>query len=341
MELGFWYRTNLVSFALLAGCGGMRTPLNQKTPATDPSGGGPGGAACAVRTTTHTTRAVADVIIVLDRSVSMDWSLRVDSRCSFDDSDCTTRLTASTSALEAVIADNHDIRWGLLLFPTPEASAMCTVWAEPQVAVGTDTAAAINAHLQTLTTAMSSPTAAALRAATDHLVEAGAGDNKAILLATDGLPTCATDARSWSVEDMTGTMAAASAAKQAGYPVYVIGIGPNLSNLDSLAAAGGTGQYHPATSVDELDRALRSVARVVGPCTFRADEAPTDESLVFVYVNGREINRDPLDGWVFDEADPTFSSITLTGTTCQDMRTAARSQVTILSYDCPSGSLPH
>jgi len=279
------------------------------------------------------------VLIVLDRSDSMNWSLTADSSCRGGDTGCSTRLAAIIPALEAVVTRNPGIRWGLEMFPTPDA-AVCELSGTPQVPVQDGAAKAIRTRLESLTTALSTPTTAALRSATTYLTAFGDGNSKAILLATDGLPTCAPGGSSWAADDLAGATASAKNAKKLGLPVYVIGIGPNLGNLNDLAVAGGTGGYFPVTSVTELDAALGSIAKVVSSCTFKADTVPPNQDVVYVYVDKQLIGQDPDNGWTFDLSDATYSTITLTGTYCQDMLAGRTSQVQIVFYDCPGTPPP-
>jgi hypothetical protein len=311
----------------------MRTPL-------DDAGRGANPGTCGVSTTRRTVHPVADVLVVLDRSSSMNSSLAGDSSCRTGATDCTTRLSAVTSAIETIVADNPNIHWGLELFSTPN-SASCTVSPTPQVAVRANSASAIKAQLDGLTTEQSTPTASALNVATAYLRNLSDGNSKAILLATDGSPTCA--GSSQNGDDLSGAVAAAGAAKEAGFPVYVVGIGTDVSNLNSLALAGGTHSYYPATSTGALDDALGSIVKVVSLCTFKADKAPTDEDLVYVYVDHQAVAQDSDNGWVFDRSDKSGSIITLTGAACQGVLGEESATVEIVQYECaesvPDGGL--
>lgn len=314
-----------VLFSFL-GCLGMRTPLDDASAAVT----------CKSTTTTKTTRLQADVLIVLDRSASMNWSLSEDDYCSPSDRSCSSRLDAVVPAVGQVVSDNPDIHWGLELFATPHASGYCAVSTTPQVKVGSNTTAAIKSELAGFTTALSTPTRAAIEVATSYLETVGDGNAKAILLATDGLPTCAVD-RSWDTEDMPGTIAAVAAAKKAGFPVYVIGMGPSksISNLNQLAEAGGTGSYYPVTSTSALAAALASVAKMAtATCSFKATKAPSTPELVYVYVDKHLVAKDESDGWSFDENDSTYATIVLTGSYCKAVQTGDTHGVQIVT-GCP------
>lgn len=349
----------ILPFAFLTGCIGWRTPLDERatvpahaTDAADvrwPRDGvdtsevspprdsaDSAEAACGGTTIIDTRTIQADILILLDRSDSMNWSLTLDAVCSLNDATCTTRAAAMVPALKSVIAENPGVNWGLELFPYPD-QPLCRVASDPQVAISADSASAIEARLDSFTTGPSTPTGAAIVAATAYLKTLNDARSKAILLATDGLPTCGS-ADYMSIEAMLAeAVTAAGRAWEAGFPVYVIGIGIQKDNLDNLAKAGGTGSYYPATSTSELNRALESIARVVTrTCTFKAPVAPPDKDLVQVYADGRLVGRDDREGWAFDPADATGSTITLTGSYCQSMLDEAISQIRIVA-GCPGG----
>lgn len=82
------------------------------------------------------------------------------------------------------------------------------------------------------------PTSAALQGAIDHgkaWATAHAGDAVAVILATDGDPeSCDTDPAH------INAIAAAGFNGTPKIPTFVIGVGPSLSSLNGIAAAGGT-----------------------------------------------------------------------------------------------------
>jgi hypothetical protein len=327
----------LVPLTMLAACIGMRTPLDDAS-TTSGDGSRLAKAACGSTITIDTTPAQPDVLILLDRSASMDWSLSVDAYCAPRETSCSSRSAAVMSALDAVVNDNPKINWGLELFPTPNAST-CSVASTPQVAISANSASAIKSQLAASTTSFSTPTTSVLTAATAYLKKIDDGRSKAILLATDGLPNCG-GGQDWTTDDLAGATRAATAAKNAGFPVYVVGMGPGVSNLDSLAHAGGTGSYYPATSTTTLDAALQSIAKVVFlTCTFKVNAIPPDKDLATLYVDKNLVPKDGSNGWMFDPADATYSSIVLTGTYCQAMLSGATSQVQIV-FGCPEASSP-
>lgn len=117
-------------------------------------------------------------------------------------------------------------------------------------------------------------------------------------------------------------------------------IKPSVSNLEALANAGGTGHNYPATSTAELGTALRSIAKVVSAtCTFKANTTPPDKNLVYVYVDQGFVAKNDANGWAFDPADPSFATITLTGSYCADLLAGKTTQVQIV-FRCPDIAPP-
>jgi hypothetical protein len=323
----------LVHSALLAGCIGMRTPLDDAA-VDDASRFGK--TSCGNTITIDTTPVQPDILILLDRSESMNWALGSDTDCSSGSASCTARSTAVISGLNTVVTANPKINWGLALFPAPNAST-CTVSGTPQVGISANSASAIKTQLAAFSTSSSTPTTAIIDAATAYLKKLNDGRSKAILLATDGLPTCG-GGSSWGTDDLAGAISAASAAKKAGFPVYVVGMGPDVSNLNSLAQAGGTGSYYPATSTTVLDTALKSIAKAASlTCTFKANTIPADKDLATIYIDNKLVAKDDSNGWMFDPTDSTYSTIVLTGTYCQTMLAGTTSQVQIV-FGCPESS---
>ena len=321
----------IAALALVAGCVGFRTPLDD---AGQPMGDAAdmGVAFCGSTLTIDTRPVPADVLIALDRSESMLWSLGANRSCAAGATDCTTRADGVVSAIGAVVTDNPDLRWGLQLFPAPGGGS-CGVSATPQVRISANAADAIRAQLAAFTTNLSTPTTATINAAVAYLKTVNDGANKAILLATDGLPNCAAG-RDWATDDMTGATQAAAAAKQAGFPLYVVGLGPSVGNLNNLAVAGGTGSYYPATSTAALNTALRTIAKVVTmTCRLQANTLPPDKDRVSVYVDRGLVPQDEANGWTFDPTDPAYSTIVLTGDYCQQVLAGATAEVQI-NFGC-------
>jgi hypothetical protein len=270
------------------------------------------------------------MLLVLDRSLSMTWSIAADSNCAAGAANCSDRWTAVKAAVTATVNATPNIEWGLELFASPNGGN-CGVTNAPQVPIGANSGATMQTQIAAVAPSSYTPTAAAINVATAYLQTVTDGNNKAILLATDGEPNCGRGQNS-STSDLPNTLTALAAAKAAGFPVYVIGIGPSGANLTSMAQAGGTGDYYPATSTQQLSDALSKISTVVGTCSFTAASPPPDPTLVSVYVDKQLVPQDGNNGWTFGA---TTSTILLTGTYCDNVMSGSSTQVEIL-FGCPN-----
>jgi hypothetical protein len=196
-------------------------------------------AACGAATT-RAERLPLDIYLMLDRSQSMSDTVTGGSK-----------WTAVTGALEAFIAQTGltGVSIGLQYFSLPGTSGggggggvSCNRadYATPDVEIAPlpGVAGAITTSISGHHPGSSTPTSAALQGAIDHAKAWGGAhpDHVTIvILATDGDPTqCDT-----SLPDID----AIAAAGVSGTPkilTFVIGVGSSLTNLNGIAAAGGT-----------------------------------------------------------------------------------------------------
>ena len=266
--------------------------------------------------TSKADRVPADVLLVQDASGSMTWSIAEDCDCQGSRNSSTTPCQTRTNcvdrwstlkgAVSATVTANNGINWGLELFADPKdrSSQQCSVAATPQVPIGNNTAAAIQQVLASVTPSSATPPASAIKTATTYLKTVSDSNKKAILLATDGEPNCGGGQSNNT--DLTNTLAAIKAAADAGFPVYVVGIGPSVGNLDSMAQNGGTSNYYPASSPQQLNDALAAISKVVASCTFTSPNPPPDPSLVYVYVDKKLVGKDAANGWDFGSNNSTI-----------------------------------
>ena len=295
-------------------------------------------------TTSSTSHEPADVLLVLDRSGSMDYSIAEDCYCTqqsggggtvcSNTSNCTTRWPSLTSAVDATLtATTGSINWGLKLYSSTGNG--CTVSNGVEVAVSGTSVSTVQTQIGSTKPGGNTPTAQAITAATAYLKTVNDNNNHVILLATDGEPNCASGGS--STPNVQATVDAITAAKSAGFLVYVIGIGPQaaLTNLQSFAVAGGTGSYYPATSPQALTDAFASISKLVATCVFTSTQPPPAPDNVAVYLNKNLVTKDDLNGWTFGSDTQT---IILNGTACDEAMTA-NSAVQIL-FGCPGGPPP-
>jgi len=317
------------------------------------NGGGGGGVAptgdanCGSQTN-NTSHEPADVLLVLDRSGSMNESIAESCYCDpalasgggggikacADTTNCTPRWKSLTAGLNTTLSSTPDIRWGLKLYSSPGGSS-CTVSNGVEVQIGANSASTIQSQIAGVTPASNTPTAAAVTTATAYLKTVSDNSNKVILLATDGEPNCAAGGNS-STTDRQGTINAITAAKNAGFLVYVIGIGPEVGNLNDFASAGGTGTYFPATSSADLASALASISKAVATCTFTLSATPPDVTNVAVYLDKNLVTQDAANGWSFGA---NSKIIVLNGDTCDKVTSGQATTVQVL-FGCAGGPPP-
>ena len=299
-----------------------------------------GDANCGTQTS-GTSQEPADVLLVLDRSGSMNESIAEDCCCNntcanatgsklcTSTSNCTERWPALTSAVNATLTSTPGIRWGLKLFSSPNSSgrnSSCNVNTGVEVPISATAATTIQTQIAGVTPANNTPTAAAITEATKYLKTVTDPNNKVILLATDGEPNCKANGGS-SDSDVPGTVTAIAAALTAGFKVYVVGIGPSVGNLDNFAQAGGTDKYFPATSPQDLASALAAISKAVATCTFALEKTPPDVNNIAVYLDKNLVTKDAANGWSFGANSLT---IVLNGTTCDKIMSGAASTVQVL-----------
>jgi hypothetical protein len=329
------------------GVGGVTVILTDQGGAAGPGGtaGTTGSAEGTCGDTTITpNKAPVDVLVVLDRSDSMGYSmsgdcyctsypasLRQGSVCNPQPDNCGDRWTVVSAAVDQTVAANPQLNWGLDLFSAPN-SPSCSVSLVPQVKIGAANLTQIQALLASTDLQLWTPTAAAVNAARMYLETLNDGSDKVILLATDGEPNCK-NGKAASDDDMPNTSAAVAAAAAEGIPVYVVGIGPTqaLANLDQLAQVGGTDHFYPADSAQSLADSLATISKIVSTtCEFQTPMSPPDDSKVYVYVDKTLINQvaaNTDDGWMFGAAS---SNIVLTGSYCTNLLAGAPSTVQII-----------
>jgi hypothetical protein len=293
---------------------------------------GAGGENCGMQTISA-SRQPADILLVLDRSGSMAYSTSADSNCATGATDCTGRWPALTSAVNATLSSmSGSINWGLKLFSS--TGNACGVNSGVEVLITTTSVTAIQSVITSTQPGGNTPTAQAVQAAAAYLQTVKDQNTKYILLATDGEPNCAIGGN--STPNVQATVEAIAAATAAGFPVYVIGIGPSVGNLDNFAVAGGTTNYFSATSPQAMTDAFTSISNAVTTCTFNLAQASPDVNNVAVYLDKSLVAKDSANGWSLGANSTT---IELNGSTCDKITSGAATQVQVL-FGCPGTSPP-
>lgn len=195
------------------------------------------------------------------------------------------------------------------------------------------------------------PTLPAINGAIDYAKQtatAHPGAKVAIVLVTDGQPNHCNSTVT------TVSQAAQGVAQQ--IPTYVIGVGKSLTNLDAIAAAGGTNKAilvdttSPSTIVSDFEKALGAVKAAAVGCELAMPAPPAGQTLDTNKVNvsltaGGATSTLTYDaacasgqGWHYDNASaPT--KIVMCPSTCDAVKKDPASKIQILFGCSVQGSI--
>ena len=293
----------------------------------------------------------ADVLVLLDRSGSMDMAYGAG-----------TRYQAVATALSDVVATySPHVRFGFQEMPGRQGcggalfGACCASPPLVDIADG-NTQAMPAAIASALPMDGSTPTAASLRLAREYYQTLADGiDNRYVLLATDGTPNCtlvdtlssgdALDAASAACVD---ALAEVNAMVALGVRVIVLGVGIGLADdpsgdatcLDALAHAGGVAAspgYPGFLTLSDSQQLHMAIEQLFGgivrpPCSVHFSNKVASPLNMAVYFDGKEIPRSWVDGWQLDS--PTHpQAVIITGTYCDQIQYFQVAQVEV-GYSC-------
>jgi hypothetical protein len=285
-------------------------------------------------------RKPADVLLVLDRSTSMGEAMDSARNCPAGSTTCAQRWSTIVSSLGKVLTSSStDIEWGLKFFASPGGAggggfpgmgdSNCYVSDGVEVGVGSGNADKIQTQIGAAVNGGHTPTRAAIDAAVAYLKTVSDGNNRYILLATDGEPNCPADQKGLSTtSDLDATTTAVKNAVAAGFKVFVIGVGTETGNLTKLAEAGGTDKFYSALTPDDMFAALSTiVGTVTAGCTYELPSAPVAPNAVGVYVDKNLIPQSDSDGWSY--APGSSTTIEIHGSVCDDLKSGKKTLVEI------------
>lgn len=327
------------------GGGTSATPGTSGTIDIGTGTGGSGGQSSCGLQTYERERNPTEILLVLDRSASMQDPPGGGTEPKWD-------LTIP-AVIGVVNATNAGISWGLKLYPESQDTEACapeTIVPTIHVPVAIDNAkVVVDAINATSPEGDGTPTGDAIKFATAHLTERLAVNNnqKFILLATDGDPSCPSDDASGYAVD------AISAALAAGFPTFVVGVDTtktsSIKRLNAMAQAGGRARtvaegseeptFYLASTQNELETALSSITTAVASCVFDLEPPPPVPDNIAVDFNGTRAERDAAhaNGWDYTKSD--FTQLEIFGAYCDTIKNAGQNQVKI-SYGCPNVPIP-
>jgi hypothetical protein len=288
--------------APVGGATGGRKP-GSPTPPPPVDGGTMGTPQCGVQQFMLQRGPAPDLLIVLDKSGSMNEFGGGGGNGS--------KWEQVRSALQqTVTALQMEIRWGLEFFPSDDDCGT----QDPQVIVAPGNATAVMNAMSLTEPGGATPTASALQTAGNYLTSLPEGNPKYILLATDGQPNCGVDGEQG---DVMGSLQAIQALSGAGLSTFVAGISLDADAqqvLNEMAMAGGQPRgegppyFYPVLSADDLVAAIRHIAGQIISCTFPLAMPPPDPTRAMVTAGTTVVPRDPShhDGWDFGANNTTI-----------------------------------
>ena len=321
------------------------------SPGTLPEMGPTGTGNACVTEVASAELAPTNLVFVFDKSGSMG-----DVATGFDPS---KRWVPVSTGMKEFFADPYSktLHASLQFFPLSDntvESACNHPYGEPVVKLTVASDTAFVSALETTKPSGGTPTLPALKGGITYakaLAASRPGEKTAVVLVTDGEPGFYNaDTKSFEPgcpgNTVANVAAAAAESKAAGIPVYVIGVGPQLSALNSVAASGGTTAAimvsvdNPTATTGAIKTALADIRKREVACEFALPPPPAGEQLdpmaVNVVLNDQVLgySKDCVDqsGWTYDNPNaPT--KVLLCSAACGIAKTATDGKVTI-AFGC-------
>jgi hypothetical protein len=295
------------------------------------------------RRTVQAQRITPEMLIVLDRSLSM----------SPDANDSSTdRWAGSVTAIkQTVIAFEGQIDFGLMTFPAFDSRQLlrngsgstlevqCPTGAL-DVELGSGHAGQIAEALDELAPGGSTPTGPTLMAALDVLrntakLYAGTLAPRYVLLVTDGDPNCAGPAAFDGTDPLARRQAldAVGALNDAQIKTYVVGFQTAstsfVGQLDQMAALGGTGEttHRSVESGADLVKTFQEIVDRAVSCSFKLETAMVNPAYVLITTAGEPRGFQNQNGWTLGV---DMKTVTLSGAACDSIRSGAPITVEVL-----------
>lgn len=310
------------------------------------SGGLDSGSACAVTSAQGDKEEVA-LLFMIDISGSMRCPIpeqmnpvcTSDPKKEFD----TTRWKVMRPALESFFssAESGGMWAGISFFSRKSGSCTASDYEKPdaEIALLPGASSAINKAVEDQSPAGATPTVASLTGALTHAeswAASHATQQVVVVYATDGYPLGCPNSDRDNTIDLAAAVAKKSYDGANHIRTYVLGIGPNLSELDKIAASGGTDQallVDPSKDLTmELGSKLGEIRSAVAvDCVYNVPNPPAGQNFdgrVNVKYTGSDGKMTPIgysdaadctEGWKY--VDATKQQIELCGTTCDSVTT--------------------
>jgi hypothetical protein len=308
------------------------------------------GSACAA-VSKDSNKAEVALLFMVDISGSMNCKVpevtpACDSDPNMDYDD--TRWTEMSPALKAFFdsAKSEGMWAGISFFGRNGGSCSVGDYERPdaEIALLPGAATAINAAIDDQTPQGMTPTVPSLQGALNHAADwadAHPDQNVVVVYATDGYPKGCDD----NTIDKAAAIAADAFQGSPSIRTYVLGVGPNLTDLNKIAQSGGTdaaafidtGQDVTAQLTEKFDEIRKAVAI---DCTYGVPTPPAGQVLNpdEVNVNYTSGSGDPVgvgynaatdckEGWQYTN---DMQQIVLCGSTCETVKADPNASIQVL-----------
>ncbi len=139
--------------------------------------------------------------------------------------------------------------------------------------------------------------------------------------------------------DQDATIAAIDKLVAGGLHVVTVGIPGSetyAAVLDAMAVAGGlprpdSPKYHRVDQLEEVGPVLAEIAKIAVTCEFTLVDPPTEQGMTNVYLDGKVLPYNILDGWIWKPP----STVRLLGEACDRVQAGKVVNVQIVS-GCPT-----
>lgn len=300
--------------------------------------------------------APTNLVFIYDKSGSMG-----DVATGFDPA---TKWIPVGTGMKEFFADPYSqtLRASLQFFPLADDTIETTCaypYATPTVALTNASDGSISAAIDATTPSGGTPTLPALQGAISYAKQVAAdrpGDKTAVVLVSDGEPGFY-DGNAFVPGCQDNDVAHAAAAAKVAFesapsvPTYVIGVGPKLAALSSIASAGGTTNAvmvdtaDPAKTKLDIVAALGAIRKTEVSCDFSIPPSPAGKELDPFAVNVVLKQGDGTErvigyskdcavegGWRYDDAAAP-KRILLCSASCSDARASSLGKVAI-AFGC-------
>jgi hypothetical protein len=285
----------------------------------------------------------AELLLVLDRSGSMGDTLAGRR----PQPGQVTKWDETTPALDEVITKTDEqILWGLKMFPNGDNQTCASVDGVDVPLAANNAATVISSYKAAGPRGDGTPTSEAIKRAVAYLKLHPSTNNRYLVLATDGQPTCP-DGLDGDASDEVAAVQAVKDAAAAGLHTFVIGIATDSKAgaiLDSMAVAGsepraGTPRYYLASNKQDLINALGIITGKVADCTFPLTSQPPSPNDVAVKIGADRVSLDTshVNGWDYTAGN---GAIQVFGATCERVKAGAAGDEVSITFGCPGVSIP-